>query len=147
MDAPVVPDHPEPAPSDVPPLSKSLRSSTTPPDFENTGSSGPSNGRSSVDSASDKQLSQAGDADSTKTGSTGLSKLLASRRNRKKKKKESLKLVDELPTTLEADGNDRKVPGITTHKRASSTSLLPTESNSTQDDTSNLLTDDSEPDR
>ncbi len=146
MDAPVVPDHPEPAPSDVPPLSKSLRSSTTPPDFENTGSSGPSNGRSSVDSASDKQLSQAGDADSTKTGSTGLSKLLASRRNRKKKKKESLKLVDELPTTLEAESTDRKVPGIT-HKRASSTSLLPTESNSTQDDTSNLLTDDSEPDR
>lgn len=146
MDAPVVPDHPEPAPSDVSPLPKSLRSNTTPPDLETTGSSGPSNGRSSVDSASDKQLSQAGDADSTKTGSTGLSKLLASRRNRKKKKKESLKLVDELPSTLETESNDRKVAGLS-HKRASSTSLLPTESNSTQDDTSNLLTDDSEPDR
>ncbi|KAL4925405.1 GRAM and VASt domain-containing protein [Aspergillus undulatus] len=143
MDAPVIPDPPEPATTDVPPLSKSLRSKTIPVDLETIGSSGRSNGRSSVDSASDRPWSQTGEGEAPKTSS--LSKLLASRKKRKKKKD---KLIDELPTTLESESNDG-LPNASqnSRNRASSTSLLPSESNSPQDDGSNLLTDDSEPDR
>ncbi|KAL4874739.1 hypothetical protein BJY04DRAFT_233370 [Aspergillus karnatakaensis] len=148
MDVPVFPDPPEPAPTDTPPLAKALRSKTIPADLETIGSSGRSNGRSSIESTSEKQWSQGGDADSTKTGSSGLSKLLASRR-RRKKQKESLKLVDELPATIESESNDGTLASSSqqTRDRASTTSLLPTESNSPQDDASNLLTDDSEPER
>jgi hypothetical protein len=148
MDVPVVPDPPEPAPSDTPPLAKVLRSKTIPADLETVGSSGRSNGRSSIDSTSEKQWSQAGDADSTKTGSSGLSKLLASRRKRKKQK-EGLKLVDEVSTALESESNDGTLRSFQpqSRERASTTSLVPTESNSLQDDASNLLTDDSEPER
>ncbi|KAL4870590.1 hypothetical protein BDV12DRAFT_165862 [Aspergillus spectabilis] len=148
MDVPVFPDPPEPAPSDTLPLAKALRSKTIPADLETVGSSGRSNGRSSIDSTSEKQWSQAGDADSTKTGSSGLSKLLASRR-RRKKQKESLKLVDEVSTTLESESNDGTLRSFQpqSRERASTTSLVPTESNSPQDYASNLLTDDSEPER
>ncbi|KAL5342872.1 hypothetical protein BJX70DRAFT_238795 [Aspergillus crustosus] len=148
MDVPVLPDPPEPAPTDTLPLAKALRSKTIPADLETAGSSGRSNGRSSIDSNSEKQWSQAGDADSTKTGSSGLSKLLASRR-RRKKQKESLKLVDEHPTTLESESTPGLLPSFSPKslERASTTSLVPSESNSPQDDTSNLLTDDSEPER
>ncbi|KAL4957497.1 hypothetical protein BDW69DRAFT_22852 [Aspergillus filifer] len=139
MDVPVIPDPPEPATSDAPPFSKALRSKTIPVDLETVGSSGRSNGRSSVDSTSDRPWSQAGEGEAPKIG---LSKLLASRKKRKTKKKDK---VDELPTTIESEGNEG-VPD-NSRKRASSTSLLPSESNSPQDDASNLLTDDSEPDR
>ncbi|KAL3483475.1 hypothetical protein BJX62DRAFT_249466 [Aspergillus germanicus] len=148
MDVPVLPDPPEPATSDAPPpLVKSLRSKTTPAELDAVGSSNRSNGRSSIDSTSDRPKSQAGDADSTKSGSSGLSKLLASRRKRKKQK-ESLKLVDELPATIEfgsVDGTQRAF-SETSRERSATTSSLP-ENQSPHDDTSNLLTDDSEPDR
>ncbi|KAL4807745.1 hypothetical protein BDV18DRAFT_135952 [Aspergillus unguis] len=143
MDVPVLPDPPGPAPSESPPLSKSMRSKTIPADLETVGSSGRSNGRSSIESTSDLQVAE---ADSPKPGTSGLSKLLAARRKRKKKKD---RLVDELPTTLESESNDGSLPSTApdARNRASSTSLLPSESNSPQDDNSNLLTDDSEPDR
>ncbi|RDW78708.1 GRAM and VASt domain-containing protein [Aspergillus mulundensis] len=145
MDVPVIPDPPEPAPTDTPPFGKALRSKTIPVDLETLGSSGRSNGRSSIDSTSDRQ---AGEADSSKSGSSGLSKLLASRRKRKKKK-DDLKLVDELPPTMEAESNDGTLLGSSQHSRtrASSASVLPEDAHSPRDDASNLLTDDSEPDR
>ncbi|KAL5003209.1 hypothetical protein BDV10DRAFT_68107 [Aspergillus recurvatus] len=145
MDVPVLPDPPEPAPTDAPPLGKSIRSKTIPVDLETVGSSGRSNGRSSIDSTSDRQV---GEAESSKSGSSGLSKLLASRKKRKKKK-DDLRLVDELPATVESESNDGALPSSSGNPRAraSSTSLLPAEGNSFQDDPSNLLTDDSEPDR
>ncbi|KAL3474568.1 hypothetical protein BJX99DRAFT_231579 [Aspergillus californicus] len=148
MDAPVLPDPPEPAPTDTPPLAKSLRSQTIPVELESVGSPARSTGRSSIESTSDRPKSQAGDADSTKTSTSSFSKLLASRRNRKQRKDTS-KLVDELPTTLESESNEGTLPSISNNSQggASSGSLLPTESNSTRDDASNLLTDDSEPDR
>ncbi|KAL2820539.1 hypothetical protein BDW59DRAFT_113736 [Aspergillus cavernicola] len=148
MDGPVLPNPPEPAPSDTPPLSISSRSKTVPADFESVASSGRSNGRSSIDSTSDRPKSQAGDADSTKTGSSGLSKLLASRRKRKQKK-DGLKLVDELPTTLESESNEGTHPSISNNSQGgvSVGSLLPTENHNPLGDASNLLTDDSEPDR
>ncbi|KAL4919502.1 hypothetical protein BDW62DRAFT_179047 [Aspergillus aurantiobrunneus] len=147
MDDPVLASTPEPAPSDTPPLTKSLRSQTIPINSETADNSGRSNGRSSIDSTSDRPWLQAGEADSPKPGSSGLSKLLASRRKRRKKK-ESLKLVEELPTSLESESNEGSVPALShnSRKRASTTSLLPTGSNSPQDDASNLLTDGSEPD-
>lgn len=137
------PEPPEPAPSDAPPYAKSMRSQTIPADLETAGSSGRSNGRSSIDSTSDRQ---AGEADSSKTGSSGLSKLLASRRKRKKKKD---RLVDELPTTLESESNDGSSANTAhnSRERASTASLLPSENNGARDDASNLLTEDSEPDR
>ncbi|KAL3465874.1 hypothetical protein BJX64DRAFT_45395 [Aspergillus heterothallicus] len=144
MDGPLIPDPPEPATSDAPPpLAKSLRSKTTPADIDAVGSSSRSNGRSSLDSTSDRPKSQAGDADSTKSGSSGLSKLLASRRKRKKQK-ESLKLVDEWPVMNESgsiDGTERAFFDVPREGAATA------ETNSPQDDGSNLLTDDSEPDR
>ncbi|KAL4991104.1 hypothetical protein BDW68DRAFT_152656 [Aspergillus falconensis] len=141
----VLPDPPEPAPTDAPPLGKSIRSKTIPVDLETVGSSGRSNGRSSIDSTSDRQ---AGEAESSKSGSSGLSKLLASRKKRKKKK-DDLKLVDELPVTVGSKSNDGDLPSSSDNQRAraSSTSWLPAEGKSLQDDLSNLLTDDSEPDR
>ncbi|KAL2865603.1 GRAM and VASt domain-containing protein [Aspergillus lucknowensis] len=143
MDVTVVHDPQEPAPSDTPPRAKSLRSHSIPVDLEAAGNSGRSNGRSSIDSStSDRPKPQAGDADSPKTGSNGLSKLLASRRKRKKKK-DSLKLVDELSTTLESESLD----GTQRYPEAASTTSLPTGSNSPHDDVSNLLTDDYEPDK
>ncbi|KAL4819398.1 hypothetical protein BDW67DRAFT_129948 [Aspergillus spinulosporus] len=143
-DIPALPDPPEPAPTDAPPLSKSIRSKTIPVDLETVGSSGRSNGRSSIDSTSDRQ---AGEAESSKSGSSGLSKLLASRKKRKKKK-DDLRLVDEVPT-LELETNDGSMSSYSNNPRAraSSASLLPPEGNGPQDDPSNLLTDDSEPDR
>ncbi|KAL6239631.1 hypothetical protein BDW75DRAFT_197896 [Aspergillus navahoensis] len=147
MDVPVLPDPPEPAPTDAPPLGKSIRSKTIPVDLETVGSSGRSIGRSSIDSMSDRQ---AGEAESSKSGSSGLSKLLASRKKRKKKKKkDDLRLVDELSATVKSESNDRALPRSSDNPRAraSSTSLLPVEGNSLEDDPSTLLTDDSEPDR
>ncbi|KAL4980158.1 hypothetical protein BDW66DRAFT_71036 [Aspergillus desertorum] len=145
MDVPVLPDPPEPAPTDAPPFGKSIRSKTIPMDLETVGSSGRSNGRSSVDSTSDRQ---AGEAESSKSGSSGLSKLLASRKKRKKRK-DDLRLVDKLAATVESKSIDEALPSSfdNPRPRASSTSLLPVELNSLQSDPSNLLTDDSEPDR
>ncbi|KAL4768342.1 hypothetical protein BDW60DRAFT_131339 [Aspergillus nidulans var. acristatus] len=145
MDIPALPDPPEPAPTDAPPLNKSIRSKTIPVDLETVGSSGRSNGRSSIDSTSDRQ---AGEAESSKSGSSGLSKLLAARKKRKKKK-DDLRLVDEVPAMLESEINDGGLSSYSNNPRAraSSASLLPPEGNGLQDGPSNLLTDDSEPDR
>ncbi|KAL4788110.1 hypothetical protein BJX76DRAFT_353665 [Aspergillus varians] len=148
MNGPGLPDTPESTPSDAPSFTKSLRSNTIPVDLETLGSSGRSAGRSSIDSTSDRPWSQAGETDAAKTGTSGLSKLLASRRKRKKQK-ESMKMLDELPTTLESESNDGTISRLShdSRNRASSTSLLPTDSNNLHDSTSNLLTDDSDPDR
>lgn len=64
--------------------------------------SGPSNGRSSIDSTAERPKSQAGETpDTAKAGSSGFSKMLK-RRNKKKNQKQA----DEQPV-----GGDRDIPG------------------------------------
>ncbi|KKK24392.1 hypothetical protein AOCH_001456 [Aspergillus ochraceoroseus] len=122
-------------------LSKLSRVKTTPVDMEPMGSSGRSNGPLSIDSTSDRPRSQAGDTDSTKAGSSGLSKLLASKRRRKAQKE-----TDELTARFESDNRDNTLSRPPTG--GSTISLSPGDNNSPPDDEAiNLLTDDSEPDR
>lgn len=94
-------------------------------------SSGPSNGRSSIDSNAERPKSQAGGTpDTAKAGSSGFSKMLK-RRNKKKNQKQ----VEE-----QSVGGDRDLPG----SRDGSVSA-----NSTAPDqeAANLLVDDSKPNR
>ncbi|RAL14421.1 GRAM and VASt domain-containing protein [Aspergillus homomorphus CBS 101889] len=150
MDESLLSDPIPPPSSDLRSLSHSGRTKTTPIDFETMTSSGRSNGRSSsIDSSSDRPKSQAGDADSAKAGSSGFSKLLAARRN-KKKKKDAQKPADELPTQYELE-DDQHIQESRSNESRDGTSVASSLANDLppppDHDAINLLTDDSEPDR
>ncbi|PWY85836.1 hypothetical protein BO94DRAFT_547014 [Aspergillus sclerotioniger CBS 115572] len=148
MEQSTIPEPPPVPDSDTPSFNRINRTQTTPVDLETMGSSSRSNGRSSIDSTSDRPKSQAGEADSAKAGPSGFSKLLAARR--KKKKDNSQKPSDESSSQLEIEG-DRDIPeGRSTESRdgVSTTSSVANENLSIVDnDAVNLLTDDSEPER
>lgn len=145
MDHAEIPE-PPPVPSPEPQVANKFgRSKTSPIDSETMGSSGRSNGRSSIDSTSDRPKSQAGEtSDSAKAGPSGFSKLLASRR--KRKKKESQNKVDEMPTQfeLEKDGDAQEARSNESREEASS---VHENQGAPEPEAINLLTDDSEPDR
>ncbi|KAE8383281.1 hypothetical protein BDV26DRAFT_252007 [Aspergillus bertholletiae] len=128
--------------SDMHGIGKLNRSKTSIDDV--LGSSGRSNGRSSsVDSTSDRPKSQAGEGtDSAKAGPSGLSKLLAARK--KRKKKDNQKATEELPTQfeLEVENNAHLRPDEDRPPSATDSDGHPP-----QNDVVNLLTDDSEPER
>lgn len=148
MEANPIPEPPPVPETDIPSISKVNRTKTTPVDLETMGSSSRSNGRSSIDSTSDRPKSQAGEADSAKAGSSGFSKLLAARR--KKKKDKNQKQSDESSTQLETESSKDVQESRSTESRdgLSTTSSVGHENLSPPDhDTVNLLTDDSEPDR
>ncbi|KAI2866887.1 hypothetical protein CBS12448_760 [Aspergillus niger] len=148
MEANPIPEPPPVPDTDVPSISKVNRTKTTPVDLETMGSSSRSNGRSSIDSTSDRPKSQAGEADSAKAGSSGFSKLLAARR--KKKKDKNQKQSDESSTQLDTESSKDVQESRSTESRdgLSTTSSVGHEHLSPPDhDTPNLLTDDSEPER
>ena len=148
MEANPIPEPPPVPETDIPSISKVNRTKTTPVDLETMGSSSRSNGRSSIDSTSDRPKSQAGEADSAQAGSSGFSKLLAARR--KKKKDKSQKQSDESSTQLETESSKDVQESRSTESRdgLSTASSVGHENLSPPDhDTVNLLTDDSEPDR
>ena len=93
--------------------------------------SGPSNGRSSIDSYAERPKSQAGagPSDTAKAGSSGFSKMLK-RRNKKKNQK-----AEEQPV-----GGERDLPG----SRDGSVSTNPA---MPEQEAANLLVDDSRPNR
>ncbi|KAI9044315.1 GRAM domain containing [Aspergillus affinis] len=145
MDHSEIPE-PPPVPSPEPRAPNKIgRSKTSPIDSETMDSSGRSNGRSSIDSTSDRPKSQAGEtSDSAKAGPSGFSKLLASRR-KKKNKKESQSKVDELPTQFEIE-NDSDAQEARSESRDGASSVLENPG-APEPEAVNLLTDDSEPDR
>ncbi|PYI31543.1 hypothetical protein BP00DRAFT_168859 [Aspergillus indologenus CBS 114.80] len=147
MDESLLSDPVPPPSSDLRSLSSSGRTKTTPIDLETMASSGRSNGRSSsIDSTSDRPKSQSGDADSAKAGSSGFSKLLAARRN-KKKRKDTQKQPDELPTQYELE-DDQHIQGSRSNEAWNGNpSLINDLPPPPDNDAINLLTDDSEPDR
>ncbi|KAI9929808.1 hypothetical protein ASPWEDRAFT_101336 [Aspergillus wentii DTO 134E9] len=145
MDASTIPE-PPPAPSDPQGFSKSSRTWTTPVDLE---SSSRSNGRSSIDSTSDRpKSSQAGEgADSAKAGPSGLAKLLPARRRRKKK---SQTQMDEfiLSAASSDNGKEKDNGGRPNESRDGNSVTSSTMNENPQESEGvNLLTDDSEPDR
>ncbi|THC93133.1 hypothetical protein EYZ11_007376 [Aspergillus tanneri] len=145
MDNPPILDPPTaPQPEKQGP-NKFSRSKTSPIDSETIGSSGRSNGRSSIDSSSDRPKSQAGEtSDSAKAGSSGFSKLLASRR--KKKKKDEQKQMDELPTQFEiAKDGDTQENRLTASRDGASS--VNDNRDPPKAEVVHLLTNDSEPDR
>ncbi|PYH41976.1 uncharacterized protein BP01DRAFT_142402 [Aspergillus saccharolyticus JOP 1030-1] len=150
MDESLLSDPVPPLSSDLRSLSSSGRTKTTPIDLETMASSTRSNGRSSsIDSSSDRPKSQSGDADSAKAGSSGFSKLLAARRN-KKKKKDAQKQADELPTQYELDDDEHIQESRSNESRGANSlasSLINDLPPPPDHDAINLLTDDSEPDR
>lgn len=109
-------------------------------------SSSRSNGRSSIDSTSERPKTQGGEgSDSAKAGTSGISKLLSSRRRRKKKNQK--------------EGDEPPVPGMVTehdlqesrsNETRDSNSVVTSSNNSSvppEGELINLLTDDSEPER
>ncbi|EAU30454.1 conserved hypothetical protein [Aspergillus terreus NIH2624] len=142
MDSSTIPDIPPVPHTDGTAPATIDRPKTAPGDSETALSSSRSNGRSSLDSTSDRPKSQAGEvASSAKAGSSGFSKLISRTR---RKKKENQKQADEMPTQfeLEDDGEGQE------SRRNSSRDGL---SSNNQDDRtrrdSTLLTDDSEPEQ
>ncbi|KAF9891009.1 hypothetical protein FE257_005266 [Aspergillus nanangensis] len=143
MDGSTIPEvSPVPSP-DVPKTNQFSRVRTTPADLEMTGSSSRSTGRSSsIDSTSDRPKSQAGEVSNpSKTGSSGFSKLLSSRR--KRKKKENQKPTEELPTQFELEDDGEAQDDRLFESRGGSSSGNDNQARPEN----NLLTDDSEPDR
>lgn len=136
MDDPTTSKELPPAPSlsEPPNLSKISRTRTTPVDLDTVDSSGRSNGRSSIDSTSDRPKSQSGEAaDTARAGPSGFSKLL-----RRKNKKKNPKQTDEQSTD-----NDRDIPG--SRDGESAVSLFANDSqNPPENEAGNPLADDSE---
>lgn len=123
-------------------MNKPNRTSTTPPDFEGMETSSRSNGRSSPDSTLDRPRTQGGEIpDNAKAaGGRRFSKLL-----RKRKKKNNQNRTDETATgDNDRDIGNRSNESPDGHSPASSSNG---NSNPPENDNSNLLTDDSEPDR
>lgn len=126
--------------------SRSRRAWTVSAESEAMESSSRSNGRSSIESSSERPKTSAGEVpDSAKAGPSGISKLLKARRRRKKN---SQTPADAPP-----------VPGIVTdddlqqsrsNDSRDGNSAIPSSNNSStppEGEVINLLTDDSEPDR
>lgn len=125
-------EHP-PAPStfENPSLPQLGHARTAPAETEAMESSGPSNGRSSIDSYAEGPKSQAGGPpDTAKAGSSGFSKMLR-RRNKKKNQKQA----EEQPL-----GNERDLPG-------SRDGPVSDNSNMPEQEAASLLVDDPEPNR
>ncbi|BCR84874.1 GRAM and VASt domain-containing protein [Aspergillus chevalieri] len=118
-------------------ISKISRTRTTPVDLDTMDSSGRSNGRSSIDSTSERPKSQSGEAaDTARAGPSGFSKLL-----RRKKNKKNQKQTDEQSTD-----NDRDIPGSRDGDYAAS--LFANDNNPLpENEAGTLLADDSELDR
>lgn len=128
-------------PSNVQGFSKSNRTWTAPADPEEIDGSGRSNGRSSLDSTSDRPKTQAGEVPDNAKPSRRLSKLL-----RKRKKKNDQGPADEMLNTDNArDALENRLNE--SRDKNSAASSLNGNSTSLENETSNILTDDSEPDR
>ncbi|PKY07271.1 hypothetical protein P168DRAFT_302232 [Aspergillus campestris IBT 28561] len=137
---------PPPVPESDQGFTRPLRSSTTAADLETTASH--STRRSSVESVSERPKSQPGEhSDSAKAGSSGFSKLLASRRKRKQEKesRKQAELATQHERDDEEDPDDRRLGSRSGLSTASSTN--DTESYPEREPTNIILTDDSEPDR
>lgn len=128
---------PAPLLSESPNISKINRTRTTPVDLDTMDTSGRSNGRSSIDSTSERPKSQSGEAaDTARAGPSGFSKLL-----RRKNKKKDKKQTDEQSTD-----NDRDIPGSRDGEYAAS--LFANDNNlPPENEAGTLLADDSELDR
>lgn len=128
---------PAPLLSEPPNISKINRTRTTPVDLDTMDTSGRSNGRSSIDSTSDRPKSQSGEAaDTARAGPSGFSKLL-----RRKNKKKDKKQTDEQSTD-----NHRDIPGSRDGEYAAS--LFANDNNPPpENEAGTLLADDSDLDR
>lgn len=101
-------------------------------------STGPGNGRSSIDSYAERPKSQSGELpDTAKAGSSGFSKLLRRRKNKKNQKQ-----AEEQPT--ENDNTD--LPGSRDGDSAGSSTVNDNQ-NAPSNDAGDLLVDELEPDR
>lgn len=125
-------------------FARSNRTHTTPSDLESMASSGKSNGRSSIESTPEKTRSKGNvdvvlddTANSAKTGSSGIARLLPGRR--KKKKHASTQRATDPGSGAFQSQEDVSIPGPSANGNLS-VREPPGESNG-------LLTDDSEPDQ
>jgi len=118
-------------------ISKISRSRTTPVDLDTMDSSGRSNGRSSIDSTSERPKSQSGEAaDTARAGPSGFSKLLRRKKNKKNQKQTDEQLTD----------NDRDISGSRDGDYAAS--LFANDNNALpENEAGTLLADDFELDR
>lgn len=124
---------------------RSRRAWTVSAESEAMESSDRSNGRSSIDSTAERPRTQGGEPETARAGSSGISKLLSSRRRWKKKNQKQ--------------GDEPPVPGATTefdlqesrsNESRDSNSVLTSSNNSSvqqEGEVNHLLTDNSEPDR
>ncbi|KAJ5689049.1 hypothetical protein N7462_003441 [Penicillium macrosclerotiorum] len=129
---------------------RSRRAWTVSAESEAMESSGRSNGQSSIDSNSERPKTQGGEVpDSAQAGSSGFSKLLNSRRRRKKRT--DTKPADEPPVpgvVTEQDLHD--LQESRSNESRNGNSAVPSSNDSSvppEGEVINLLTDDSEPDR
>lgn len=140
MDAPSVSEELPSAPPgpENPNTLKFSRTRTTPAESDAMESSGPSNGRSSIDSYAERPKSQSGELpDTAKAGPSGFSKLLR-RRNKKKNQK---------PAEEQSEENEnRDLPGSRDGNSAGS-STVNDDQNAPGNEAANLLVDESESDR
>lgn len=126
-----------PEPENSNPLNFS-RTRTTPAESDAMESTGPGNGRSSIDSYAERPKSQSGELpDTAKAGSSGFSKLLRRRKNKKNQKQ-----AEEQPT--ENDNTD--LPGSRDGDSAGSSTVNDNQ-NAPSNDAGDLLVDELEPDR
>lgn len=134
------PAAPPPPPSAMQGFNKSNRTWTTPADLEGLDSSSRNNGRSSVDSTSSRPKTQSGEAPDPAKQASGFSRLL-----KKRKKKNTAKQADE---ALSVD-NDKSVADTqSTESRDGNSGESSLNPNAPENETtSNLLTDDSEPEQ
>lgn len=137
------PAAPPPPPSGMQGFNKSNRTWTTPADLEGLDNSSRSNGRSSVDSTASRPKTQSGEAPDPAKAASGFSRLLRKR----KKKKNTAKQAEEAPSV----DNDKSVTDDrSTESRdgnSGESSLNGNPSPPENETSSNLLTDDSEPEQ
>lgn len=128
-------------PSAVQSFSQSNRTGTSPPDLEGMGSLVASNGRSSLESTSDRPKTQAGEAPDNGKPAKGISKLL-----RKRKKKNNQNQTDEAatPDSGRDAGGSQSNESPDGNSAASSVNGNPSPP---ENESQLILTDDSEPDR
>ncbi|KAJ5573590.1 uncharacterized protein N7459_008017 [Penicillium hispanicum] len=110
-------------------------------------SSGRSNGRSSIDSNTERPKTQAGEVpDAAKAGPSGFSKLLNSRRRRKKRNNQNQDDEPPVPGIV----LEQELQELPSNESRDGTSAATSSNNSSappEGEVINLLTDDSEPDR
>ncbi|RJE18106.1 GRAM domain protein [Aspergillus sclerotialis] len=140
MDSTSAPVPPPTPPSGMEGFNKSNRTWTTPGELEGNESSSRSNGRSSVDSTSSRPKTQAGEAPDPVKHKT-LSKLL-----RRRKKHQNQKEADEI-LVPDDDKDIHSSQSTNSQDGNSGESSVNTNPSPPDNESPNILTDDSEPDR